>query len=105
MTTTLGDLTLESAGDTFQTSFGLPEGDVRGLGLNESCEKRSEGEVGYFTDPREFYNVNETSSTSKIHHLELNKANMQDPANISSDAVPVVAKTLEVLLQGFLRDD
>jgi|LauGreDrversion4_2_1035121.scaffolds.fasta_scaffold1455828_1 hypothetical protein len=66
MTTTSGDDTLESAGDTFQTSFGLPDGDVRGLGLKESCEKRSEGEVGYLIDPREFYNEQKLSSTSKI---------------------------------------
>jgi hypothetical protein len=31
--------TLESPGDIFQTSFGLPKGDERGLGLKESCEK------------------------------------------------------------------
>jgi hypothetical protein len=45
--------TLDSPGDTRQPSFGLSEGEVRGRGLNESCEKRSEGEAGYLIDPRE----------------------------------------------------
>ncbi len=46
--------TFDPLGDTLQLSCGLPEGDNRGLGLKESCEKRSEGEAGYFIEPIEF---------------------------------------------------